>query len=463
MERLTPDAEQQAAIERIVKEPTRAILNASQFGTGKTLVTVESAHCIGGQGVILIAAPLFTKHSWASTIVRQHPEAVVQFINSSKAGKAAMDDMLASVPGWYIIGREYLASKRVREQVIPFHTKIDVFIYDECARWANYKSAGWKLVMSKMRNPGFKMALSATPAGNKFGGMYPITHWLWPKFEGHDSYWSFVTDHCETHEDYFSGIVVDGERDPGHYVASLPCYIRLEKDFGEVLEDTIEVALSARERAAYDKFEDSLILWLGDNPMVAKFPIVKRIRLRQMTLAELTFDENDEINFKPEAKSTKYDALKGLIEEYPEEPMVIFTESQKYAKFVTDKLNADGYKAAEWSGKVNETTREDIKRRFMDSTGVDYIVATVASIGEGVDGLQARSRFMVWLSRSDNNQLNEQAFRRLYRRGQERQVISININAINTYDEGVLSANTEQALRMNRTLKYKNGDTNVLS
>lgn len=460
MERLTPDADQEREIIRMVNEPTRAALLASQFGTGKTLMAVEVGIRLEAQ-TILIAAPLFTKHSWAATIKKQKPEANVRFINSTKDGKAAMREMLSSVPGWYIIGREYLASKRVREQVIPFHHKLDAFFYDECARWANYKSAGWTQVMKKMRNAKFKMALSATPAGNKFSGLFTITHWLWPKYEGHDSYWTFVTDHCATHEDYFSGVVVDGERDPGHYVASLPRYVRLEKDFGTPLEETIDVALSARERAAYDKFEKNLILWLGDNPMVAKFPIVKRIRLRQMTLGELSFGENDEITFDPEMKSTKYDTLKGLIEENPDEPMVIFTESQKYAKVVTQKLIADGYAAAEWSGVINENQREEAKRRFMDSDGVDYIVATVASIGEGVDGLQARSRFMVWLSRSDNNQLNEQAFRRLYRRGQERQVISVTINAIDTYDTGVLSNNIEQALAMNRSLKHR-GDTHEI-
>lgn len=458
MERFTLDPEQQQAVDKMVAEPTRAALNASQYGTGKTLVTVEVAQAVAPTGVRLIVAPLFTKHSWRSTIVRQYPGSTVSFINSTKAGKSAMADMLEGVSGWYIIGREYLASKTVRDTVADASPGIDFFAYDECARWANYKSAGFRM-MKKMK-PKYKMALSATPAGNKFTGMYAITQWLWPKLEGHASYWKFVADHCETHEDYFSGIVVDGEKNPGHFVASLPCYVRLEKDFGTPVEETILVALSARERKLYDKFEDSMILWLGDNPMVAKFPIVKRIRLRQMTLGELAYDElNDEITFAENMRSTKYDALLGIINENPDEPMVIFTESQKFASLVTRKLIADGFAAAEWTGKINETQREDTKRRFMDSTGVDYIVATVASIGEGVDGLQTRSRFMVWLSRSDNNQLNEQAFRRLYRRGQERQVISITINALDTFDNGVLSSNIQQALMMNRSLKHR-GETN---
>jgi superfamily II DNA or RNA helicase len=154
-------------------------------------------------------------------------------------------------------------------------------------------------------------------------------------------------------------------------------------------------------------------------------------------------------------KSTKYDTLKAVIKENLDEPMLILTESAKFARVVASKLKEDGYAAEEWSGNVSEFAREETKRRFMDSDGVDYIVATIASIGEGVDGLQARSRFMVWLSRHDSNQLNEQAFRRLYRRGQERQVISIDIAALATYDHGQLDHLVQQALDMNRSLKRK--------
>lgn len=460
MDRLTPDADQIAAIEKMVQEPTRAALNASQYGTGKTLVTVEVAERVAFGGVRLIVAPLFTKHSWAATIKRQYTDAAdVYFINSSKAGKEAMNTMLSGKQGWYIIGREYLASKAVRDVVAAFSPNIDFMAYDECARWANYKSAGWRM-MKKMK-PKYKMALSATPAGNKFSGMFTITHWLWPRLEGHDSYWKFVADHCETHEDYFSGVVVDGEKNPGHYVSSLPCYVRLEKDFGPVVEDTIYVELSKRERKVYDEFEKNLIAWIEDNPIVAKFPIVKRVRLRQMTLGEVAYDaEADTVTFDDTMKSTKYDTLVGLIEENADEPMVIFTDSQKYAHIVTEHLKRDGYRAAEWSGNVSETAREAVKEGFMDGTQYDYIVATVASIGEGVDGLQHRARFMVWLSRSDNNQLNMQAFRRLYRRGQERQVVSIDIVALNSYDEGVLNASIQQALSMNRSLKQKGGNSN---
>jgi hypothetical protein len=456
LERLTPDPEQEAAIERMVNEPTRAAANCSVYGTGKSLMSVEVGLRLAGN-IQLIVAPLFTKHSWKTTILRQNPDARVEFINSSKEGTAALNDLLAGIAGWYIIGREYFATNKIYPKMQAISPMIDYFVYDEVARWSNRKSRGFA-IMKKIK-PKYKMALSATPAGNRFDGMFAITMWLWPQYIKEQtglSYWRWVKKWCRTEEDFFAGEQVVGELNPGEYVAQLPCYIRLEADFGESIRDTLDIELSRPERAVYDRFEKDLIVWLQENAVVAKVPIVKRIRLRQMSLGTVAWDKDtDTVTFDTTMRSTKYDTLKAIIKENPEEPMLILTHSAKFARVVVTKLKEDGYAAEGWHGEVPEATREETKRRFMDSTGVDYIVATIASIGEGVDGLQARSRFMVWLSRDDDNQLNEQAFRRLYRRGQERQVLSIDIAALETYDHNQLSNLIQQTLAMNSTLKRK--------
>jgi hypothetical protein len=435
----------------MVNEPSRAVLNASQYGTGKTVVSVEVAERIAPSGVRLIVAPLFTKYGWQGTIQSQFPSARVSFINSTKAGRNALEELVSGVDGWYVIGREYLASKRVAEQVAKISPTIDVFIYDECARWANYKSGGYRM-MRKMK-PKFKMALSATPGANKFSGLYAITQWLWPKLDGHASYWTFVSEWCETETDYFAGIQVIGEKNPGAFVAHLPCYVRLEKDFGEPIIERIEIDLSPAERRVYEQFKKSLIAWIKNNTLIAKFPITKRMRLRQMTLGTVTVDEEGHVYFDNDMKSTKYETLLSFLGEHPNEPALILTHSAKYANVVAYKLVEDGYKAMPWTGDVPEDVRHALKESFMTDGGIDYIVATPASIGEGVDGLQTRARLMIWLSRDDNNMLNEQAFRRLHRRGQKRQVISVDIIARETYDDGQLDKLIQQALDMNASLK----------
>lgn len=454
MTRITLDTEQLAAVERMVNEPTRAALNASQFGTGKTVVTVEVAQRIAPTGIKMIVAPLNTKYSWEATIKNQYPDELVFHINSKKEGKLALETMLNGFPGWYIIGREYFASAAVRDRIAKFSPSIDFLAYDECQKWANYKSAGFRNM--KRIKPGYKMALSATPAANKFTGLFAITQWLWPKLEGHASYWRFVGQWCETTEDHFAGTVPVGEKEPkGSFVLTLPCYVRLTKDFGEPIEDKIIVRLSAKERRIYDEIEKTMITWLEDNPLVISLPITKRLRLRQASLGELAYDKDaDLVYFAEDMKSSKYDALVEFMKEHDDEPMLIFTHSAKYAHTVAWQLIRDGYKALPYTGEVPETERHALKQAFQDGE-IDYIVATPDSIGEGVDGLQHRAHIMAWLSRSDNGMLNEQAFRRLYRRGQTKTVISMDFVAENTYDEGQLSTLVKRALDMNRSLKYE--------
>lgn len=450
--RIKLDPEQIEAVNRMVNEPTRAALNASQYGTGKTLVTVEVGQQVAGAyGVKIIVAPLHTKYSWKSTILRQYPDENVQFVNSLKSGKAALEDLLSLKAGWYIFGREFFQTKRIQDQLVKVIEKVDYLAYDECQRWANHKSQGFK-AMKRMKAK-YRMALSATPGANKFSGLYAITQWLWPKFEGHQSFWTWAYQWGEVVTDYYSTGVA-GEKVPGAFVASLPCYIRLGIDFGDPIEDRIEVMLSNTERKIYNQIEKTMIAWFGDNPMVITMPIVKRIRLRQASLGELSFDpETDAVGFPLDMKSSKYDALLGFINEHDDEPMLILTESAKYANIVAARLMLDGKRAVSWTGEVSERERHKIMEAFVETKEVDYIVATIASIGEGVDGLQHRAHIMVWLSRSDNMMLNEQAFRRLHRRGQDKTVISIDIVALDTYDDGQLSTLVQRAIDMNRSLK----------
>jgi hypothetical protein len=84
-----------------------------------------------------------------------------------------------------------------------------------------------------------------------------------------------------------------------------------------------------------------------------------------------------------------------------------------------------------------------------------YMVAVTSAIAEGVDGLQHATRNVLWLNRSDNRILNEQALARVLRQGQSRMVRSRELIALDTYDAGVLSSHMEKAIEMNKILREK--------
>jgi superfamily II DNA or RNA helicase len=162
-------------------------------------------------------------------------------------------------------------------------------------------------------------------------------------------------------------------------------------------------------------------------------------------------NDDGEIVFADDAKSTKYQALKEIIEDNPEDSMLLLTDSQKYARLVSNRL---GEQAFEWSGQANQKQREEAKQKFLRGE-IKYIVAVIPAIAEGVDGLQDVCSTIVWLSHSDSNLMNQQVVDRIRRRGQKETVKIYDIVARDTYDEGQLSTLVKRQLDMNSSLKEK--------
>jgi hypothetical protein len=444
LERLIPDSEQEAAIVKTISEDTKACLNASLMGVGKSLMAVEVAIRLEVDTKLIIA-PLGTYWGWWDTIQRQTGyESNIERIDSSKTGKEAFENLKAKKPGWYIVGREYF--RRLEwDKVVP-----DIAIIDEVHFAQNRQSKSFKTLM-KLK-PKFRLALSGTPAGNRFEGMWAITRWLWPTIIP-KSFWGWVYDWCRTGYSPFSQMEILGEKNPGEFAKSLPCYIRLEP--AKEIETRYEpryVELVPAQKKIYDKFQKDLVVWLGENPMVAEVPIAARIRLRQITLATPSITETGEVVFEDDAVSTKYKALQEIIDDNPDDAMLLLTDSQKFASLVTKRLNSNKVQAFEWSGKATQPQREEAKQLFMKG-GLKYIVAVIPAIAEGVDGLQNICSTVVWLSHSDSNVLNQQVLDRVRRRGQKEIVNVYDIIARNTFDEGQLSTLVQRQLEMNASLR----------
>jgi SNF2 family DNA or RNA helicase len=132
--------------------------------------------------------------------------------------------------------------------------------------------------------------------------------------------------------------------------------------------------------------------------------------------------------------------------------MLILTHSQKFARVTTKRLQKAGHTAFEWSGASPQSTRDKALEAFI-AGDIQFIVAVISAVGEGTDGLQEASNVVVWLSKDDNGLLNEQASGRLDRKGQKRSVISYEIIAEDTYDEGQLSNLVKKQLQMNESLR----------
>lgn len=441
---------------------------ASEQGAGKTVIVAQ--YIVEAKpAVSLIIAPLGTRVGWERTIRRQGYAGTIVRIDSSPEGKQNYSDLAAKKPGVYIIGREFfaisateVAPKKKQDgtytkgrKALWSWTKIvpDLVAYDEVHAIQNRNSVGFRVL--KTLKPKYRIVMSGTWMGNRFEGAWAPSFWTFGKPAVDNSFWRWAAEYAVTEFDPFAGQKVTGEAQPGRFVASLPGYARLMANLDvDLVPEQRFVELNPTQRKMYKEMETNLVTWLGDNPMVAELPITARARLRQITLGTPTFNAEGEVDFDINTKSSKIDALKEIISDLDDEPVLIFTHSQRFCPVVVHRL---GNKAVEWSGKTSAKERERILASFGKHGGPRYIVATIAAIGEGIDGLQSVCNTEVWLSRSDDRIINEQAGKRLHRRGQTRAVRSIDIIAPETYDEGILSGQVRQALAMNESMRRERG------
>lgn len=486
--------EQEASVQKMLENTSGGVLLGSDMGTGKTVCLVE--YCIRSDAqVILIIGPLQTmgkpihaddeKHEgWRGTFERQGSPLRFRQIDSSVNGKNALADLQWGVPGLYFCGQQLFAlwgwkdvvqrnGKKKKERTKTWDVKVDVVIYDEVHRAQSGESATSKTLMGAGRSqtgaPKAKMRIGAsgTYEGNSFDGAWAVTRWLWPDLIDANQY-SWRRKWAQTEYNHFAvrNEKVIGELNPGAFVASLPCYIRDEADFDiEVIEETFEVDLYPDQRRVYDELEDQMVAWIKSDPLVVKYPITKRTRQRQATLAMPTITFNDpndpsdiDVSFSDDCLSSKidktYEILGGFFEG---ETALIFTDSQKFAAVLTKRLNKHygSPVAREWSGKVSREQRNSDKADFLDGKYC-YMVCVIAAIGVGTDNLQHAARNVLYMSSSDDRITNEQSVARLVRDGQVSKFVRLaRLIARGTIDSGQLSKHIQDALDANKRAKVK--------
>lgn len=438
MTRLNPYPEQVEIINSVVNEPTNAALIAAPLGSGKTLVSVEIVRALG-LSTVLVLCPLNTRIGWERVVRNQELGLPTKRIESKNSNFEAL---LAGEPGVYLVGWEYF------RRLNWLKAKPDMVILDESHKAQSRKSLTWKTL--KQLRPKYRLALSATPSGNKFEGLYTTTTWLWPK---HDPlpFWKWVAKWAKSeYNPYGQMPKIVGERNPGAFVASLPCYHRPEPRPSEgVVERRVVVEMTPKMRKQYNQMEKDAITWLTDNDaIVADLPVSKRVRLRQMALGTVTLSEDDEVSYAPDCESPKITALQEIIEE-TDGPVLVFTHSRKFAEVVAARV---GDSAALWTGKTPHATREKYIETFGTPGGPQVLVAVIEALAEGVDGLQHRCHTEVWLSESDNGVANRQAEGRLHRTGQPYPVQRYKIVSDDTIDEGVMTGLIRQRFEMEEIL-----------
>lgn len=450
MERYTLHEDQLRAVDFI--KSNKNVLLKAPTGAGKTLVGIHAAMETGSK-VILCIAPINTESGWRKTLLRQFgPEMPFYWINSKAAGKRAFQAINDGVPGFYFIGREYFRGRAWLKV-----KNLDFIIFDECHVATNRDSIMFKML--KTAKAPYKLAMSATPAGNHMQGLWPLARWLWPQHTPR-GYWNWITEWFETEFDPFKksefgdGKKVTQERQPGAMWNALPAAIKMKSVYKDKpTAHWIEVEISATQRKHYRDLEEEAITWLDNNPLAIDIPAVLNMRLRQICLAVPSVKQDwvkkkdketglwvdtwgDVVWFEEDAKSTKIDACVEILNDLQAgeepEPVLIFTDSRIFAQILTLRLQKKGFNARQFIGGMSAYERQWKKDNF--GVEFDVLVATIPTIGEGTDGLQHVSNHAIWMNVSWNQLLNVQADGRLARQGQTKPVQNFFIVAKDTVE-----------------------------
>jgi len=434
-------------------------LMAMGLGTGKTPSACWVAQNAGAKN-ILIVGPIRTEAGWEkhSRLILGQP---LRVINSKKAGKANLAALLNKEQGVYFIGWEYMRSinsekrfdgrakkNKLKSIQHPFNgIEFDLLIADEWHRASNQTSLNYQVV-SRIKAK-HRLALSATPAGNKPSRIWAALNFLWPQRWG--GYWKFAEKFFVKESNPFSdlGYTFGEEKRPGTVRRGAPCWVEVtakdaNPDMPEVVVERVKVPLTREQRHTYDEWANEALAWLDDNPVAIALPPTLDLRLRQVTLGQVSSRESQRLNkygemedyyeiyFDKDCKSAKIDALLDILSDLPEgEPVVVWVHSQKFMTPLIHRLTKAGYKAVEVSGKSKGDYRDLINGK------AQILCAQHEACAEGVDGLQDVCHVEVWLSQSNSVIINEQATGRLHRTGQTQAVIRYLIQAENTIDDKV--------------------------
>lgn len=459
-----------------------------QTGGGKTALSVWAAQESGAEQILIVAPQNTHNNAWADTIREITGEEVQVIGNKNKAQKEAMFRFELGYKGWYAVTPQLMGY--VKTDISNWTP--DMLICDEIH---TYNKPGGKTMkrwvqlgmQSKMR-----LALSGTPARRDFTRMWSNMRFLWGSTHflrgqvAYDNRWSWLAERVGYEEIYTNQRNPDGtpkkakkwlnELEPGKLLSEAPCVIQhfrrdnccrfhpqgfLSHEAPTVIEKVVDL-LPAQKRIIRD-FENQMMAWLDEHPMIVDLTLTQKLRIRQTCLGVPTLEEyeaEDEfgdptmkqtLTFEEDCESPVTEEILNILDHLDEgEPVVVFLEMQRFAEVLVKKLQKAGYTAAEFSGK---TVKE--REGYLEGFGKDFqvLVATTASISNGTDSLQRVAQVEIIAQGHVDDTLMEQQSARLDRMGAKGQIERYVLVDDMGYAKGQYSDQLTKRLLINRSTR----------
>ena len=409
----------------------RCIL-ADEMGLGKTLQAIGTAALLYREGYIssvLIVCPTSLKYQWKREI-KTFVGADALVIEGSQPVRKGLYDRpdLYKIVSYNSLNNDIKAMDSI---------SVDMVIMDEVQRLKNWDT---QIARSARRvRADYSLILSGTPLENKLEELYSIVQLVDQYCLG--PYYLFRQNHIQTTD---SGKVIGykGLNDVGELVKSI-LLRRRKADVSIQLPDRMDknlfVPMTKEQRAVHDEYKEMVarivIKWqkthfLSDTD--------RRRLLTGLSMMRMVCDSTYILDQKTR-NDTKVDEVLNILQAIftaGDEKVVIFSGWERMTRLLAGELDVLGIPYSNLNGSVPSVKRKDLIDRFTDNPEVRVFLSTDA----GATGLNLQAAsYVINLDLPWNPAVLEQRIGRIYRMRQKRNIQVINLVAIGTIEEQMLT------------------------
>ena len=267
------------------------------------------------------------------------------------------------------------SNNEVCERIVKW--KPEAVVVDEAHRMKDRKSLTAQRLQRFLNIP-VRIALTGTPATNRPWDVWSILHWLFP--DEYRSYWKFVNEYFEEEVIWVAG---SPHRQPARFKRGMEYVLQTKLDSkciqhkrNEVMqwlpkeEEPTEIILPATKEQL--KAIDSLINYFEYQNIITQTVLDNLIRIRQICAAPKI------LGLK--GKSPKIEWLKEYLKDYPEENVLIFSNSKKFLRLISTELTQQHHLIC---GDINPKARMEYVEDFQNGV-VKIMLCQTQACKEGL-------------------------------------------------------------------------------